>query len=425
MGNRTTIVMIGFSVVVAFLLVSSSCSKFDQSMPAPTLPINAGSEQGVAPTPKSTTPTGVQIPNPLPSPEFVTGQPGSVYINPRSQFTYSGSQFTVNIEVMPAAWGISAADVQLSFDTENMQIVRIEPGDALGSNPILGMERIDNQAGTVSYALARVGKTASSGYNGVIAKVTFLTAVGITGSFKINITSVGLANDTFEEIGGIELDGATVTVESIKSTVQVKVLPRDFSEVQGVNGFFYESYGDNRPSNTKNRSTAGAQRLSFVGILNLVAGSVSNNGPTYALSGGFPYIIFDKQRNLLLMHPGTGGISGTANLGAALTFVAPSDGKFRFSGSFARANDAKSAGNGVDVTIFKNSDISTPLFVGNISSDHIANANNPFSSTGVTNFNLEVTLMRGDSIHFVVFADSQGDDGTFDLTALRLTVSHE
>jgi hypothetical protein len=47
----------------------------------------------------------------------------------------------------------------LTFDGGAMEIASIEPGDLLGSNPLVGLKEIDNQAGTVKYALARMGAT--------------------------------------------------------------------------------------------------------------------------------------------------------------------------------------------------------------------------------------------------------------------------
>ena len=203
-------------------------------------------------------------------------------------------------------------------------------------------------------------------------------------------------------------------------------LSDDFSTSQGVNGIFYESYGDTRPSNVTNPSPATVNLLDFVGGKGIPNCLVTNTGPVYEFPSAFPYNLRDNSRSLLLMHPGTGGVdfgSGTANIGAAFTFVAPTTGKFRISGDFARANGCLLGGNGVDVAILKNLDAANPLFVTTISSNHAVDSDDPFSGTGVANFDLMVSLGQGDALRFVVFSDSQGQDGTFDVTAFRLKIS--
>jgi YD repeat-containing protein len=209
--------------------------------------------------------------------------------------------------------------------------------------------------------------------------------------------------------------------------VPVVQLPRDFSSVQGSNNLFFEEYGDNRPTNTQNPSSTFAKPLPFVGTVNITNGSATSTGPQYADASDFPFILQDVSRNLLILHPGSGGTNlggGTANIGASVTFVAPTDGTFHLTGDFARFNDFRSAGDGVDVAIIKNFDAAHLLFASTISSNNAVNPDDPFAGTGVASFSLDVTLTHGDAVRFVVFSDAQGQDGTFDATALRLTITN-
>ena len=122
-----------------------------------------------------------------PAPELVGGTPGSVFINPKSQAVEPASQIKVSIEVVPAGWGISAVEVQVSFDPKRLEAVSVKPGSALGANPIEGTSKIDNAKGTIIYALARQGETTSPGARGVLANIEFRGKSGASGTTKIEI----------------------------------------------------------------------------------------------------------------------------------------------------------------------------------------------------------------------------------------------
>jgi hypothetical protein len=166
-------------------------------------------------------------------------------------------------------------------------------------------------------------------------------------------------------------------------------LPADMNN--GV--VFYESFGDNRPTNTTNPGV-GENPLEFGGIFELHNGSVINTGPLFMSEVGFyPYVQLDQQRNLLLLHPGT---FSTASLGACVSVLAPKDGTYNVSGAFARANSFQLAGDGVDVAVFRNLNTAVPLYGATISANHLVNAEDPFSGTGVAEFSFQVSLVQGD-----------------------------
>ena len=146
----------------------------------------------------------------LPAPEFVSGTPGSVFINPKSQAVEPASQIKVSIEVVPAGWGISAVEVQVSFDPKRLEAVSVKPGSALGANPIEGTSKIDNAKGTIIYALARQGETTAPGARGVLANLEFRGKSGASGTTKIELTKVGLSDENFQAIAGVTSDGASI-----------------------------------------------------------------------------------------------------------------------------------------------------------------------------------------------------------------------
>ncbi len=145
-----------------------------------------------------------------PATESSGGTPGSVFISPKTQNAQAGSQIKVSVEVVPAAWGISGAELQVSFDPQKLEAVSIKPGSALGASTIEGMSKIDNAQGTITYALARQGETTAPGQMGALANIEFRAKTGAAGSASIVISKVGLSDENFQTIAGVTSEGARV-----------------------------------------------------------------------------------------------------------------------------------------------------------------------------------------------------------------------
>lgn len=192
---------------------------------------------------------------------------------------------------------------------------------------------------------------------------------------------------------------------------------------------FYEEYGDNRPTNTLNPSSPATSALKFQGTLSIGNGSVVNAGPGFLSpnfpGNPFPYLLLDENRNLLLLHPGTGGTGpgSTTNKGASVSWRVPKTDVYHVAGAFARANNFQLAGDGVDLAIVTNFNSTVPFFASSISSNHVVNADDPFAGTGVAPFSFTTSLTQGDVLRFVVFSGPQGQDGNFDVTALEVNIS--
>ncbi|MFH1418717.1 MAG: Ig-like domain-containing protein [Planctomycetota bacterium] len=196
-----------------------------------------------------------------------------------------------------------------------------------------------------------------------------------------------------------------------------------FCVVPEVNDLRYERYGDNRTGAVP--GTVDIADLSFAGTLSLGAGSAVFAGPTHKDAAHFyPYVQYESARDFVWVHPGSNGSSGAASAGACVAYDVTSTGEYHIQGQFARANDFRYAGNGVDVVVFVNTDITAPLFGASISSDHEVNADDPFDGTGVVTFDMTTALSVGDTLRFVTFVGPPGStfDGGFDATALRFTL---
>ena len=212
----------------------------------------------------------------------------------------------------------------------------------------------------------------------------------------------------------------TVGVGSVRG--QVVELPRDFSTTQGQYGIRYVSVGDTRPGNTLNPGPGEITELSFLGFVD----QITQAGDLYAGVGGYPQALHDTARDMLHLHPGTGGHSlgsGSANLGVAVEWTVDTYGTYRVLGDFARANINRAAGNGVELWIYLNDNLSAPLFASVIDADHDVNLDDAFGGTGVVGFDFTVSLQGSDRLLFAIFADGQGQDGTFDGSAFRFAAT--
>jgi len=225
----------------------------------------------------------------------------------------------------------------------------------------------------------------------------------------------------FAVTGLVILSAQSAASQDLKVKLPIDLVKEGF--------LFYEEYGDNRPTNTLNPSPPATSALKFLGTLSIGNGSLVNAGPGFVSptfpGNPFPYVLLDENRNLLLLHPGTGGTGpgSTTNKGASVSWRVPKSDVYHVAGAFARANDFQLAGDGVDLAIFTSFNSAVPFFASNIFSDHVVNADDPFAGTGVAPFNFTASLAQGDVLRFVVFSGPQGQDGTFDVTALEVNIS--
>jgi hypothetical protein len=197
---------------------------------------------------------------------------------------------------------------------------------------------------------------------------------------------------------------------------QAVTLPTDFSGTQGTDGIFYEVIGDSRTTNTLNPAPAGTSLLNYIGVFSFgYPGEVAL--PTYANqpTGDYPNVASDAGDGALMMSPGS-------NTGSSIEFQAATAGTYNAAGIFARDNVNEGYGDGVDVLVIKGMNLDSPLFSAHISQNNAADLTHPFAGTGVAPFNLNVSLLAGESLRFIVFSGPQGQDGTFDNTALQVTI---
>jgi len=137
-----------------------------------------------------------------------------VSVSPASQTVDPGDTFSIDITVVPDGEGIAGGQLDFAFDASVMQVDSVTAGDLLGASPIAVGPFIDNVSGTVSYALGRQGTTTPPTPNGTFATITMtMNGDAPLGTYDLNITNMGLTNETFAEIAGIVMNDGTVTIE--------------------------------------------------------------------------------------------------------------------------------------------------------------------------------------------------------------------
>lgn len=132
-----------------------------------------------------------------------------------SEEAMPGEQFEVQVEVRPGKQGISAVEINLAFDSQAMQVLDTRPGELLGEAPLPGILKIDNEAGTLNYSLARIGETRAPTPVAVFAIITFqILESAKAGDYEFSLTNVGLASQNFEDISDIQIKGASIKVRA-------------------------------------------------------------------------------------------------------------------------------------------------------------------------------------------------------------------
>jgi len=136
-----------------------------------------------------------------------------MWIIPSQVGVHKGQQCELRVEVNPNGEGISAGEVNVSYNTQAIEMVRLEPGDLLGPNAIEGVKLIDNEKGKIRYALGRQGITHPPTKQGTfVVLVLRIRDSGNEGSYAVNIIGASLVNEQFEDISHPKITGGNVEI---------------------------------------------------------------------------------------------------------------------------------------------------------------------------------------------------------------------
>jgi hypothetical protein len=136
-----------------------------------------------------------------------------LYINPVYLEVRPGDIVAVSLEMKPVDWGVSGAEIEIEFDPAALDATSLEPGDFLGDSPLIGLKQIDNDGGMLRLAFARVGETIAPSSPGQLASIRFeVPESAEVGAYELTPTKVCLIDQNFEEIAGIQIQGASIDI---------------------------------------------------------------------------------------------------------------------------------------------------------------------------------------------------------------------
>jgi hypothetical protein len=138
-----------------------------------------------------------------------------VYLYPTRFEASPGDDLAVQIRVKPAGQGVSGCEVVIGYDPPVMESLGVEAGDFLGAAPVIGLEKIDSQSGTIALAMARGGETAVPSPAGTLATATFrVVDSAAAGQYYLRLTWASLSDQDFLDIIGFPTQGAEVWIAS-------------------------------------------------------------------------------------------------------------------------------------------------------------------------------------------------------------------
>ena len=160
----------------------------------------------VEPVTSEPTPSVILMPTPSTPSE-------GIYINPPTQKVTIGQEFSIDIAANIPGQEISGAEIELEFNPETMEIIDVTHGSLFGSDPLIGIEDIDNEAGVLHYVLAQKGITPDLLSNGLIASVRFkVMDTANDGSCDLTLIKVNLTDSEFEDIINFKIQNGIVQV---------------------------------------------------------------------------------------------------------------------------------------------------------------------------------------------------------------------
>jgi hypothetical protein len=134
-------------------------------------------------------------------------------LSTQTQTIASTSLFKVDLVIDPNGNGVSASEVILRFDPSAMSITDVTIGTLLGTSPIKAIDTRNNQAGTYTVALARVGQTQTPTLKGTLLTITF-KAQGKPGSYEIQLEEVKLSDTDVNDISNIAMTNCSINITS-------------------------------------------------------------------------------------------------------------------------------------------------------------------------------------------------------------------
>lgn len=120
---------------------------------------------------------------------------------------FPGEEVEVRLALVPVSQGLSAVDVEITFDPAVVQVLSVEPGDLLGTEPLVVVKEIDNENGVVRLAMARRGASPTPSPGGTLAHISVqVSETATSGSTTtVELRAVKLVDEAFNLVPEAEI----------------------------------------------------------------------------------------------------------------------------------------------------------------------------------------------------------------------------
>jgi len=171
----------------------------------------------------------------------------AVNITPSSQTISAGKNLTIKIFANPNNHGVSSGEVDLKFNASVLQVTSLTKGDILGSDAFDTGSSYDNNTGMVLAVLARLGTTTGPTSPGTWATVNLtVNKTAKAGTYTLNITFAGMADETFNDIIDIKINNGSIKVVTLVGDINgdnkvdykdLGILGSAYGKLRGSPGF--------------------------------------------------------------------------------------------------------------------------------------------------------------------------------------------
>jgi hypothetical protein len=125
----------------------------------------------------------------------------NVFFNPNTIEAQRGKEYIVSIKVEPGDLGLSGGEISLKVDPSAIKLMSVEVGELMGSNPLVGINKVDVLGGTAVLAVARIGLTTKPTPPGNILTLKFKVADDAKiETYTIKVEKLGFTDNNIMDI---------------------------------------------------------------------------------------------------------------------------------------------------------------------------------------------------------------------------------
>lgn len=130
-----------------------------------------------------------------------------------------GEILTARVAVDPAGKGISAVDLELSFNPSILEALSISRGRLLGEDVIELFSEVNNTTGTIRYVAARIGPTIPPTPKEILISIDFRVKQNAAPtSAMIVVNRIGISDEKIADVRDLVIRNATIAITTVSAT---------------------------------------------------------------------------------------------------------------------------------------------------------------------------------------------------------------